>query len=161
MARKDRVGSKIVFCDNDETEQEGKIVRRKKNGDLIVLCLTGRNRGNSKKVKPDQIVQSSAAPEVKEMIELGESVDSIVESVVENYGIFNDKVTSSWAEVQDIIDHLESEFPNFQVDEKDGEMWGYFQGDAEGIFKYDSSDGYLWSDYTIRELKNLTAKDLK
>lgn len=59
--RKDYVGSRIKFLEGEEeSEQDGKVVMRKKDGRVLIMCLSGRNKGNTKLVTPEQITYSSA-----------------------------------------------------------------------------------------------------
>lgn len=82
MPRQDRIGSTVVFK-SGEREFTGKVTARKNNGDLLIFCLDGPNAGNTKKISPSDIIQSSAVKEeVKNLIEGHQDASEIVGSLL-------------------------------------------------------------------------------
>ena len=83
MPRKDRIGSKVTYRKGD-SNYTGKVVQRKDNGKVLIMCLDGPNRGNTKTIDRDDIISSTGVKQEKKKDYKKKKDETFLRNIIES-----------------------------------------------------------------------------
>lgn len=148
MARIDRVGSTVRYRQNEESpEYSGKIIYRKKDGSVVISCIDGPNRGNTKRIFPEDIIVPKTES-IQRMIESPLPTRQILQRIVEEKP-FRISYFISEYELGQVIKALERSDGDFYTKDTGDEILGWFRGENQLTFRYVKETGTIYADYRL------------